>query len=83
MIPSGENSGNNRCGIEGAIMGSTEDAQPLEMLGLLLRQLDDATKDPRLATLVGDGILRELRYPISSFKQRFPAAWPGGQQQLL
>ena len=64
-------------------MGSTEDAQPLEMLGLLLRQLDDATKDPRLATLVGDGILRELRYPISSFKQRFPAAWPGGQQQLL
>lgn len=64
----------------------TSEAPPapsLESLAVLLEQLFASTSDPDLAKELGHGLVRELRYPIASFKQRFPDAWPTPQAKLF
>jgi len=48
-----------------------------------LHRVEALLSNPELCAAVGDGIVRELRYPISSFRQLFPSCWPGGQKPLL
>lgn len=48
-----------------------------------LAKLDALTRDPQLQAALGPGLLRELRYPISSYRQRFPDLWPSAQASLF
>lgn len=49
----------------------------------LLQALNHLTADPQLQAQLGPGLLRELRYPCASFRQRFPDAWPSAQPSLF
>lgn len=48
-----------------------------------LAKLDAMTRDPQLQAALGAGLLRELRYPISAYRQRFPDLWPAAQASLF
>ncbi len=58
-------------------------ANPLQDLGELLARLDTALREPALRQIAGNGLLRELRYPISSFRQLYPQHWPSAQPTLF
>lgn len=64
----------------------TTDATPPSELHALAAHLQAATallNSPDVRKQIGQGTARELRYAISSFRQRFPELLPGSQQPLF
>lgn len=58
-------------------------ADPMSEFAHTLAKLDALTRDPQLQVALGQGLLREVRYPISSYRQRFPELWPSAQSSLF
>ena len=56
---------------------------PMREFAETLARLDALARDPQLQVALGHGLLRELRYPISSYRQRFPELWPSAQASLF
>lgn len=56
---------------------------PMVEFAETLAKLDELSRDPQLQVALGQGLLRELRYPISSYRQRFPDLWPTVQASLF
>jgi hypothetical protein len=65
------------------VPASVQASDLLTELAAHLAAIERLTRDPALAHTLGEGLMRELRYPAASFRQRFPASWPGGQQSLF
>jgi hypothetical protein len=61
---------------------STPVTEDLADLAAYLRGVEALLAKPALQAAVGAGVVREFRYPISSFRARFPDLWPGGQKAL-
>lgn len=55
----------------------------LQELTDTLAKLDALMRNPELQAHIGDGLARELRYPIASYRQRFPQLWPTAQPSLF
>lgn len=55
----------------------------LQELTDTLAKLDALMRNPELQAHIGDGLARELRYPIASYRQRFPQLWPAAQPSLF
>ncbi len=56
---------------------------PVREFAETLAKLDALERDPQLQTALGPGLLRELRYLISSYRQCFPDLWPAAQASLF
>lgn len=48
----------------------------LQELTDTLAVLDALIRRPQLQERLGDGLMRELRYSIASYRQCFPHLWP-------
>ncbi|MFC3715180.1 hypothetical protein ACFONC_03320 [Luteimonas soli] len=59
------------------------DLDPMREFAETLARLDALARNPQLQVALGQGLLRELRYPISSYRQRFPELWPSAQASLF
>lgn len=55
----------------------------LQELTDTMAKLDALMRSPQLHALIGDGLAREIRYPIATYRQRFPQLWPTSQPSLL
>jgi hypothetical protein len=56
---------------------------PVREFAETLAKLDALMRDPLLQAALGPGLLREVRYPISSYRQCFPDLWPAVQASLF
>lgn len=55
----------------------------LQELTDTLAKLDALVRKPQLQSRIGEGLAREIRYPIASYRQRFPQLWPTAQSSLF
>ncbi len=55
---------------------------PMQDLADHLAAVSELIELPDVAARLGGGLSRELRYPLSAFRARFPELLPGAQQYL-
>jgi hypothetical protein len=62
---------------------TTPSSDRLQVLAEHLAAIDALLAEPELIAVLGDGFIRELHYPLASFRQRYPTRWPGAQPPLF
>lgn len=60
-----------------------ESTDVLQQIVMHLAAVDALMRTPEAQARIGAGLEREMRYPLASFRQRYPDLWPGAQVPLL
>ncbi|TAA36376.1 hypothetical protein EAT51_19945 [Pseudoxanthomonas winnipegensis] len=61
---------------------TTNSSTPIDELGGHLAAIADLLRNPAVPAQLGQGLTREIRYALASFRARYPEQMPGAQRPL-